>query len=376
MTSFLSIQCERRALTKNGYFSNFRILCWSQQTPWAVSSAVEHLSYTQGVAGSNPVPPTRYSSLFAGKLNPHMNFPSRFVDIFGQNMGFFVGAKSTSWLIKPEGPFSPFQFMLLTAIILIICILLTLIIHKREVKRIQDKADNHKEESRPPESVGEKTLKKGGGFRIIFKSKYLIMVAFVILTLNYVNTTGEYIRSNVWKRTATEARETGRIANTDEARLQYYTKIESDFTATVNLLAWLIQLFLVARIFKWVGVRRAMLFLPFISLGGYFLIGLGASYAMVKWTKTLENSTDYSLMNTVKQALFLITNREAKYKAKAAIDTFFVRAGDVLVSLTVFVGTTFFALNIEQFARLNVAVIVIWIILCFFTLREHKRISP
>ncbi|MFC2164041.1 NTP/NDP exchange transporter [Acidobacteriota bacterium] len=296
--------------------------------------------------------------------------------MFGQNMGFFLGAKSTSWLVKPEGPFSPFQLMLFTAIILILCIALTLIIHKREVKRIQNKAGNQDEESSPSEKASEKPLEKGGGFRIIFKSKYLIFVAFVILTLNYVNTTGEYIRSNVWQRTATEARETGRIENTDEARLQYYTKIESDFTANVNLLAWLIQLFLVARIFKWVGVRGAMLFLPFISLGGYFFIGLGASYAMVKWTKTLENSTDYSLMNTVRHALFLITDREAKYKAKAAIDTFFVRAGDVLVSITVFVGTTFLAFNIEQFARLNVAVIVIWIILIFFTIREHKRISP
>jgi ATP:ADP antiporter, AAA family len=35
-------------------------------------------------------------------------------------------------------------------------------------------------------------------------------------------------------------------------------------------------------------------------------------------------------MNTVRQALYLLTSREAKYKAKAAIDTFVVRAGDML----------------------------------------------
>jgi len=295
--------------------------------------------------------------------------------MFGQTMGFYLGAQSTSLLVRPKGPFSPFQLMLVTGVILLVCIVLTLIVHKREIKRIQTKAALQAAEKAPLEKVEEKTLKKGGGFRLIFKSQYLILVALVILTLNYVNTTGEYIRSSVWQKTTTEAVETGKIENTDEARMEFYTKTESDFTSIVNLLAWLIQLFLVSRIFKWVGVRGAMLFLPFISFGGYFLIGLGASFAVVRWTKTLENSTDYSLMNTVKHAFYLITDREAKYKAKAAIDTFFVRTGDVLVTLTIFIGTTFLTLGLESFARINIAVAAIWIILSFLTMREHKRLS-
>ena len=46
--------------------------------------------------------------------------------------------------------------------------------------------------------------------------------------------------------------------------------------------------------------------------------------------KILDNSSDYSIQNTARQALFLPTSREAKYKAKAAIDAFFMRFGDVL----------------------------------------------
>ena len=52
--------------------------------------------------------------------------------------------------------------------------------------------------------------------------------------------------------------------------------------------------------------------------------------AVVRIGKILENSTDYSIQNTIRQALFLPTSREAKYKAKAAIDTFCTRLGDVL----------------------------------------------
>ena len=295
--------------------------------------------------------------------------------MFGQNLGSYIGGKTTAGLVKPEGPFTVFQLMLLAGAILGVSIVLTLVIHKREVKRINRKKAVRTDEKKPEEKIGEKPLKKGGGFRLVFKSRYLVLIAFMILTLNYVNTTGEYIKSGFWTRAADEAAETGEIASTDVARTEFITKTEADFLSLVNLFTMLIQLFLVSRIFKWFGVRIAMLFLPFIALGGYSILSLGATLALVKWTKVAENSTDYSLMNTVKQALFLITSREAKYKAKAAIDTFFVRAGDVLHALTVFIGTTYLALHLENFAQINVAVALIWIILCFLIIREHKKIS-
>lgn len=294
--------------------------------------------------------------------------------MFGQNLGAYLGAKSTKNLVQPEGPLSVYQLMLLAGVLLIISIILTFIIHKRESKRIKHKEATHTAEKESMKKTEEKPLQKGGCFRLVLKSRYLIFLAFMILALNYVNTTGEFIRSDVWKQAANKAQVTGKIEDSEEATMQYLTKIESGFHEIVNLLAMLIQLFLVSRIFKWFGVRGAILFLPFIALGGYFLIGLGASFAVVRLTKTLENSTDYSLMNATKGALFLITSREAKYKAKAAIDTFFVRSGDVLVALTVFIGSRLLLSN-ESFARVNVVAAVIWIILCFYTIREHKKLS-
>ena len=52
--------------------------------------------------------------------------------------------------------------------------------------------------------------------------------------------------------------------------------------------------------------------------------------AIVRWAKTAENSTDYSVMNTARQLLWLPTSREEKFKAKQVIDSFVVRAGDVI----------------------------------------------
>ena len=105
-----------------------------------------------------------------------------------------------------------------------------------------------------------------------------------------------------------------------------------------------------------------LLALPLIALGGYSIIAAGAGFSLVRWIKTAENTTDYSIMNTARQLLWLPTTREEKYKAKQAIDTFFVRGGDVLSAAAVYVGTGIVHLSVAQFAGVNVAVTLAWLI--------------
>ena len=95
---------------------------------------------------------------------------------------------------------------------------------------------------------------------------------------------------------------------------------------------------------------------------------------IVRIVKIAENSTDYSLMNTIRAALYLPTSREAKYKAKQAIDTFFVRLGDLLQAGIVFSGVSL-GFGIRQFAIVNVCFVVAWLFSAAIIYREHKKIS-
>jgi ATP:ADP antiporter, AAA family len=76
--------------------------------------------------------------------------------------------------------------------------------------------------------------------------------------------------------------------------------------------------------------------------------------------KVVENSTDYSLQNTIQQALFLPTSRDAKYKAKSAIDTFLVRLGDLASTGLVFIGAKIH-LSMLGFSLANVIAGVGWV---------------
>jgi AAA family ATP:ADP antiporter len=135
-------------------------------------------------------------------------------------------------------------------------------------------------------------------------------------------------------------------------------------------------MFLVSRIFKYLGVRAALFALPVIAFGGYAAIGLIGGLTVLRIAKTAENSTDYSLQNTVKQALFLPTSREAKYKAKAAIDTFFVRFGDTASAALIWVGLHVIMLQARDFAFVNVGLVSVWLLLNVGIAREHKKLVP
>lgn len=120
-------------------------------------------------------------------------------------------------------------------------------------------------------------------------------------------------------------------------------------------------------------MRVALLIVPAIALGGYSLVVIAPVLAWIRVVKIAENSADYSLQNTVRQTLWLTTSTDAKYKAKAAVDTFFVRCGDVLAAGIVATGTLL-ALAPRMFALVNVAIVAAWGTLAYLVGREHVRL--
>ena len=296
--------------------------------------------------------------------------------MFGANFGALVGVLVAGRIL---GPLNPYQVMLLASGMLAICIVLTHVVHHREIKKEKKEGSRTEVPTEVPIKKEVEPLERVGGFSLILKSRYLLYIAFFILVLNFVNTNGEYILSHVASYTTTRAIETGQAEGLDQSVL--IARFYSNFYIIMNIIAIFIQLFLVSRIFKWFGVRTAVLILPFIVLGGYFAIGVGVSLIAVRWIKSLENATDYSLMNTTKHSLFLIMSREEKYKAKAAVDTFFHRSGDVLSAILVFVCASYFALdfnhiqNISIIAWVNVGIILVFILLGALIIKEHKKRS-
>jgi AAA family ATP:ADP antiporter len=115
--------------------------------------------------------------------------------------------------------------------------------------------------------------------------------------------------------------------------------------------------------------------LPVLAFVGYAVLAFVPVLALVRLVKIAENATDYSIQNTVRNVLFLPTSRDEKYKAKQAIDSFFWRAGDVLSAALVFVGISVLGFGTAGFARANLVLTAIWLLLAFTVGREYTRRS-
>jgi AAA family ATP:ADP antiporter len=221
-------------------------------------------------------------------------------------------------------------------------------------------------------AIGQKPLDKQGAFRLILHSKYLFWIAILIVILNVVNTTGEFMLGKLVVEEADQMAKAGIIS--PEQKATFIGEFYGAFFGWVNLVGMLLQLFVVSRLFKFIGVRGSLFVLPLLALGVYGLVALAPLLAFVRLAKVIENGTDYSVQNTARQALFLVTNREAKYKAKAAIDSFFWRIGDVLSATLVFAGAQF-QFGIKTYATVNIVLAVLWIGVVSVIASEHKNLS-
>ena len=293
---------------------------------------------------------------------------------FGGSLGAILGPIVAGWLIRPLGTY---QLMLIAAGLLAISIILAKLVNARE-KRLLNSAVRTADTEKP---VGQ-----ADGFGLVMRQRYLLLIALLMVVANLVNTTGEYILgkkvtdeaqlviADEERRTITEALGSSLTSAQREKVAQVFLgEFYGNFFFWVSLCEALIQLFLVSRIFKYFGLAGALYFLPLIALGSYSLIAVIPVLSYIRIAKITEKSVDYSVQNTARQTLFLPTSREVKYKAKAAIDTFFVRFGDVLAAVLVFGGVTF-AFSISAFALVNIFITGLWLLLAMGIVREHRKL--
>jgi ATP:ADP antiporter, AAA family len=246
------------------------------------------------------------------------------------------------------------QMMLVSAALLLVALFLG---RRAEERTVAASPIDPALRTPPPNSNPPPLKEQGrpgpGGFRLVAANRYLLLLGLLMLLLNFVSTTGEFLLGSFVKQRALQ------VAADDIPT--FIGEFYADFYFWVNLLGVFIQLFVTSRLVQRFGVRSALLVLPVLALLSNVAIVFVPMLFVVRWTKTGMNAIDYSLNNTVRNTLFLPLTPEEKYKAKQVVDTVFVRAGDVLSAGLVFVGRELLDLPLSTFALVNAAMVALWL---------------
>jgi AAA family ATP:ADP antiporter len=270
-------------------------------------------------------------------------------------IGSSVGAVAGAFIAKRLAGLGPEAMLLGASAILLCCVLLVAVVdHREAAPRL---AANAAPEQPPLE---------GPVLQSLLHDKYLLWIALLMLLLNCVNSTGEYLLDRTLLSALSDGHESVHEAMRDVAQFK------ADYFGWVNMVGVVLQLFAVSRLLRVLGVRRALFVLPLVAVLSYGFMLVTPVLALIRLGKIAENSLDYSLQNTARQALFLVGTRAEKYLGKTVIDTFMVRAGDVLSAMVVF-GANALHLPVQGFALLNLGMIACWLLVLIGLGREHAR---
>lgn len=198
------------------------------------------------------------------------------------------------------------------------------------------------------------------GANIVFRSKYLIAIVGIIGLYEIVSNIVDFQLS------ATIA-----SGISGDLEKDAYFGFVGQITSIISLI---VQLFLTSFVMKRYGVGIALLFLPIaITLGsiGFLVI---PSLLFVTIMSASDNSLNYSINQSAKEALYTPTEQDVKYKAKAFIDMFIQRFAKVLAVVLNLVVAAWVGLeHVRWLSIVCLIILVFWMLVVRYAGREFEK---
>ncbi len=107
-------------------------------------------------------------------------------------------------------------------------------------------------------------------------------------------------------------------------RTRFFARLD----LAVNVLAFVLQGFVAARLIRWVGLSGALVTLPLVALGSFIWLALAPVLLPLAVTQVLRRAGEFGVAKPAREVLFTVVDPESKYKAKNFIDTVVQRGSD------------------------------------------------
>ena len=153
------------------------------------------------------------------------------------------------------------------------------------------------------------------GLRAVLRSRYLTGIAGYILLMTVLATFIYFTRLQM----------VAAVSDSMDARAAILGSIDMWTQVAVLVL----QLTLTGKIIKRFGLGIALAILPLATAIGFIGLAIYGSFVVLVLLEATSRAVQRGITRPAREALFTVVSREDKYKAKAFVDTFIYRVGDV-----------------------------------------------
>lgn len=198
------------------------------------------------------------------------------------------------------------------------------------------------------------------GLRAVLQSRYLLGIAGYVLILAVMATFIYFTKLGMV------------AAHGDE--LDTRTTLFARIDLVTQLATLAMQVLVAGHLMKRVGVPITLALLPLTTLLGFVGLALVGSLAALIVFEASFRAVQRAIMRPTRETLFTVTRREDKYKAKAVIDTFVYRGGDVagaqVEGLLARLG-----MGLAAVASIAVPLALVWAALALWLGRTQQRMA-
>jgi len=267
----------------------------------------------------------------------------------GGTVGAIAGPTLTALLVAPVGPVNllPMSAILLGGAVL--CI--------RQLGLWSERA-THTNAQRAPEALGGSVI---AGLTLILRSRYLLGVAAFMLLFTTLSTFLYFEQAHI----------VAQSFDNSAGRTRFFAVLD----LAVNTLTVLVQVLVTSRLLSRLGVAGSLALVPLLSALGFALLALTPVLAALAGFQVLRRAGDYAITRPSRELLYTVVEREAKYKAKNALDTVVYRGGDALAGW-LFAGLKSLGLGLAAIAWIAVPIALAWAAIALWLGRRQTALSP
>ncbi|PLC54069.1 MFS transporter [Pollutimonas nitritireducens] len=273
----------------------------------------------------------------------------------GGTLGAIFGPWLASVLAAPLG--TPALLLVSSGFLILALCAATMLVRIQPAHTTQD---DDELEGRPRPDAGVIGGGAWDGIKAVFQSGYLTGIAVYVVILAVMATFLYFTRLQM----------VAALGGGVDARTTLFAQID----LITQIATLVIQVLVSGHLMKRLGVHITLALLPVTALLGFVGLALAGSLAALIIFESAFRAVQRAIMRPARETLFTVVSAEDKYKAKAFIDTFVYRAGDVAgAQLEGALGRL--AMGLAAVASVAVPLAIVWAVLALWLGRTQQRIA-